>query len=312
MRVLITGVLGQDGSILEEKYRKSGHQVLGVVSPNSGDSMISDSILKSDLSNFSQLANLFNEFRPDRIFHLAAVHFSSTSSKNSERNLIKEMESCHIDITKNILEWQMQNPNAKSLIGLSSQMFSSGEGDLVIDEDSALNPGNDYSRTKAESFRMLMDHRRIYGTKCYGAILFNHTSKRSKPEFLFPQLSMQIHNVLNEESSDILLENSDVSLDICSAEEICEGMMKLVELPNPTDMIFSSGSTSRIKDIIEKTMLLLGFQDYYNIVDKSEIKSARPLVVGNPLRAQNLIGWKAIKKPEEILAEMVISLNERI
>jgi GDPmannose 4,6-dehydratase len=274
--------------------------------------MINDSISKSNLSDFSQLANLFSEFRPDRIFHLAAVHFSSTSSKKNEKSLIKEMESCHIDITKNILEWQRHNPNAKSLIGLSSQMFSSGVTDLFIDEDSALNPSNDYSRTKAEGFRMLMDHRRIYGTKCYGAILFNHTSKRSKSEFLFPQLSMQIYNVLNEKSSDILVENSDVSLDICSAEEICAGMMKLIELPNPTDMIFSSGSTARIKDIIVKTMLLLGFQDDYNIVDKSEVNSTRPLVVGDPSRAQNLIGWKATKKPEEILAEMVTSLNERM
>jgi len=312
MRVLITGVLGQDGSILDEKYRESGHQVLGVVSPSSTAPRIIDSFSKTDLSDSSQLFNLFNEYRPDRIFHLAAVHFASTSSKNSEGNLIRKMESCHIDITKNILEWQRHNHNAKSLIGLSSQMFSSGVSDLIIDENSALNPSNDYSRTKAAAFRMLKDHRRVYGTKCYGAILFNHTSNRSKAEFLFPQLSEQIYHVLNGKSSNILVENSDVLLDICSAEEICAGMMKLVELPNPIDMVFSRGSTARIKDIIEKTMLLLGFQDNFNIVDKSDVKSTRPLVIGDPSRAQNLIGWKATKKPEEILAEMVTSLNERM
>ena len=51
---------------------------------------------------------------------------------------------------------------------------------------------------------------------------------------------------------------------------------------------------------------------FFNIVDKSEVKSTRPLVIGDPSRAQSLIGWKATKKPEEILAEMVTSLNERM
>lgn len=310
MKVLITGALGQDGSILSEEYLKRGHQVLGVSSPKRANQFGSSLISTVNLSDSDQLNSLFNEFRPDMIFHLAAVHHSSTNYESAAENRLSDMESCHIEITRNILEWQRLNPSTRSLVSLSSQMFSSRNGNLIIDEKAELDPQNDYARTKAEAFRMLGTYRKNYGIKCYGAILFNHTSARSKSEFLFPQLAKQIARVLRGKSSEICVNNAEATLDICAAEEICLGMMKLIEISLATDMVFSRGSAIKVKDLIEKTMIKLGFNKSYIVIENSIDKEMVPSLIGNPSKALNLIGWQAIKKPEDILIEMVNILND--
>lgn len=305
MRVLIIGATGQDGSLLAEKYSELGHVVLGVASNLHRRKSYGFHMVCADLANSDKSRSIFRSFKPDQIFHLAAVHSSSALAEASLEQNHEKIHSCNVLITKNILDWQRSNSDCKSIIGLSSQMYSFEKSGKYIDESSIVDPRNYYAKTKVEALSLLRKYRSNYGTQSSGAILFNHTSKRSKPEFLFPQLALQISQVLNGNSSKIVVRDPDAELDICDAIEVSVGLLKMTELTEPTEIIFASGVSITIQDLISRTMDKLAFFGEYNVEREIGDFVVGPSIIGNPSKALKLLNWRAINSPEEILLRMI-------
>ena len=304
MRILITGSSGQDGSLLAEKYRINGHQVLGISNKNvlnqNGINQVNVDL--SDPFIFNELMNVYN---PNVIFHLAAVHFPSTIKDDPSQFIKDLMVACHINVTKNILEWQVKNTDCRSVFALSSQMYTPKKSGEVIDEKSKLDPQNYYAETKSQAFIMLKNYRLKYGIHASGAILFNHTSSKSKPHFLFPQLARKIQFVLSGSASEIRLQNPGYCVDISHAEEICAGMSMMAKQSQPQDFVLSSGRLVTIRDVLEKTLNLLKFEGRYKIINESRDTTQFNKLMGNPAKALALLGWKVVKSPEDILFELV-------
>jgi len=306
MRVLITGIAGQDGSILADLHLEKGDQVWGTVSN-----------LRQELSTKCEGVRLLNigesvitpqdlsELVPDRIYHVAAKHFSSTTKHESRIESEAAMYSCHVTATRNILEWQIQNPNAKSLIALSSQMYKPTTRETIISEDTKCRPQNYYAKTKLEAFNLIRYYREKYGVKSAGAILFNHTSIRSKRDFLFPKLAFEIANVISNSSDSIFLDFADTLIDICHAEEICLGMKQLLDLEEPRELVFSSGRLLPVSEIIKETMILFGFNGQYNLQSRQSLVLPSNFLRGDPSLAKTLLGWQAKLSPWEILTQQV-------
>jgi GDPmannose 4,6-dehydratase len=305
MRVLIIGATGQDGSLLAEKYSAQGHLVLGVVSPQSRYEFNRFETLSADLSIKGESRSVLESFKPNRIFHVAAVHSTSVSSKKPNKETLEKIYSCNVEITQNILDWQRFNLESKSIIALSSQMYSNDSSGKYVDETSIFSPRNYYAETKVEALSLIKKYRTNYGTHSSGAILFNHTSNRSKQEFLFPQLAKEILQVLNGVSSKIVLHDPDAELDICDANEVSIGLMRMAELNEPTEIIFASGKSISIGDLITATMRDLSFAGDYTIERQIGNFVSAPSVVGNPEKAFRYLNWRAVKSPAEILLTMI-------
>jgi len=309
VRVLIVGATGQDGSFLAENFLLRGHVVLGVSSVNSSIKRGGFQPLYADLSDSLKSKAIFDDFRPDWIFHMAAVHSSSASSELLPEKTLEQIYSCNVGITQNILEWQRTNLKSKSIISLSSQMYSQEISGTYINESSILNPRNYYAKTKVEAFSLMKKYRGSHGVHTSGAILFNHTSSRSKSKFLFPQLAIKISQLLRGETSEIIVRDPDAELDISDALEVSEGISKMVEIDQPTDFIFASGFSFKIHEIIATTINQLGFDGNYTIErEVGDFKSA-PRIIGNPERALRLLNWKVTNSPEKILATMIKELE---
>jgi GDPmannose 4,6-dehydratase len=305
MRVLITGVTGQDGSILSEKHLQNGDQVWGSTSVSSLNDPINLKIIDNELHNPIIANKILNQIKPNRIYHLAAKHFNSTETTNIDNEIKREMYACHVEITKNILEWQVANPITKSLVALSSQMYPINRYKMRIDEKSICAPINYYGKTKALAFNLIKQYRSKYKVKSYGAILFNHTSIKSKPEFLFPLLAKQMSNVIRGVTSEILLRDPDAEIDICHASEVCEGLFKFMNYEPSCDLVFASGKLIKISYLVQLTFKLLEFKGSYLMVQSGSKSENNENLIGDNRLAARIIGWKAIKTPEEILAEQI-------
>jgi len=305
MRILITGVAGQDGTILSEKHLRNGDQVWGSTSVSSLKELKNLQIIDNKLHNPNIANKILNQIKPDRIYHLAARHFNSTSTINIDKETKREMYACHVEITKNILDWQVANPTAKSIVALSSQMYSQNNYETKIDEKSICAPRNYYGKTKTLAFNLIQQYRSEYNVKSYGAILFNHTSIKSKPEFLFPMLAKQMSDIIKGVTNEILLEDPDAKIDICHALEVCEGLFTLMDYEPPCDLVFASGKLTKISDLIQLTFELLEFKNNYTIIRSRGRSESNGNLVGNNGLAARIIGWKVIKTPQEILAEQI-------
>jgi GDP-D-mannose dehydratase len=304
MRILITGAAGQDGNYIADRYHKSGHKVLGILSqnPNSKKYLFESSAI--DLSNPINAHSILDKFNPDLIFHLAAVHFAS-----SEHNLLTaksklEMLKCNVEITRNILEWQSRNINSASLFALSSQMYSLERSGMYINEDSILHPRNVYGESKKRAFDLIKKYRNEFNVKCFGAILFNHTSLRSKNQFIFPQLANQLRQIIIEGKVEITLNDTEAEIDISHSDEVCQGMMQLIELPVGTDLVFSSGKSIKISELLIQFLTEINLDRHVSLIRTLASENSKKCLIGDSTKAFNLIGWKTKRAPLEILREI--------
>ena len=306
MRILITGIEGQDGSILAEKHLGRGDEVWGTVSSRKLAGRAGYELLRAPLESLEESTRIFDQIKPERIYHLAAKHLASTNHESLNLDIMSKMYDCHVQITRNILEWQISNSSCKSLIALSSQMYTPIVQSHVINEDSQCDPQNFYASTKFEAMKLLQSYRKNYLVRTYGAILFNHTSTRSRPDFLFPYLAREIANLIKGTSTEISLSDPNAMIDICHADEVCEGLYNLLCHEEPCDVIFSSGKLVSIADLITNTLQILNFQGNYTVTKSGNHKVNQKSLLGDPSLAAKLINWKAKLRPEEIMVEHVL------
>lgn len=303
MNVLVIGANGQDGSILCDLLEAQKINFVGlsrntIKYPNE---TVEQSV---DLSDFESAQNFLDQEKPSHIVHVAAVHAPSGSMFETGELMFDEMFKCHVQITENILKWQLSNLESKSIFALSSQMYSSQKQHALIKLDAPINPSSKYGETKAESWKLVKQYRSSHNVKTIGLILFNHTSSRSKPNFLFPELAIQFSNILNGGERVIKIRDTETFVDIFSAEELGVGIVNCIKSELVQDLIFSSGSYERISDIINKTAELLRIS--YNI----ELISTHPTDPVIPLHGDisktiETLKWSPTATPAAILAKMV-------
>ena len=306
MKVLITGITGQDGSILADLHLSHGHQVWGTVSPLSNVLPMQERGVVIHRSQGSAIGiRDLDEIAPDRIYHMAAKHFSSTANHADAVTHKKDMYECHVVTTMNILKWQVQNPQTRSLFALSSQMYKPNLEKTRISEKSICDPQNYYGHTKFEAMSLIHFYRKNFGVMASGAILFNHTSTRSKADFLFPHLAREISKVVSRDSDKIAVADAQGLVDICHAEEVCVGLKKHLELPQPRELVFSSGTLSKISTIVSNTMNFLEFKGEFKLQSNSTSTTQKNYLYGDSSLAKELIGWRAKLNPTQILVELV-------
>lgn len=307
MRVLVIGSSGQDGSLLVDHYLNAGQEVFGaslsrVYEPvNNSDNYRHLFVQFSDPNNSQKVLDGIN---PDYIFHMGAIHAASGEMNSLGERSYREMFSCHVSITHNILNWLRFNRNSKLIVALSSQMYSANHKSFTIDESSDISPSSVYGETKAEAFELIKKYRRENSIWAAGAILFNHTSIRSKPSFLFPQIAYQF--IENEKLGGKVINVRDAYsyLDISSAVEVSSALVKMINQEIPEDFVFGSGKLCQIKDVIHKASELLNIKSGYEIISENSSSGGFNLV-SNPRKAKEILGWDPVLTPEEILVEII-------
>lgn len=300
--VLVIGSNGQDGSILCDLLDADNQAYIAV---SRSETRLPDNSTRRpvDLSIPKEATTFLDEFKPSSIVHLAAVHAPSGSMARLGDERFSEMVKCHVDIPRNILDWQVKNPSSKSIFALSSQMFSADKQDPFINLGSEVNPSTKYGETKAECWNLIKEYRSNKNIKASGLILFNHTSDRSKPDFLFPELASQLNGLIQATQYAITIRDANACVDIHSAYDLGTGISQILEKNFVRDFIFSSGKYLKVESIIQETLEKLGMSHSIEIISTDKTSSGVPLH-GDISDTSDLLGWSPIMTPSEILTAM--------
>jgi GDPmannose 4,6-dehydratase len=321
MRVLITGISGQDGWYLRNFLQNRGIEIFGLVSKGqnqiqfqsgSDSSQISPKYLKpfnlNDISD-SIFADTLDMIQPDRIFHLAAIHQSSNLSKRFYNSNKLRIHLVNVEMARQFLIWVEKNPDSRLFLALTSQMYSADSNQITsITENHIQAPTNYYAETKSIAWDLAKKSRLRHGTKVSAGILFNHTSPRSKSDFLFPTLAKKIMDVIDDRSSDIVLEDFNALIDMTHAEEVVQCIWNISDKFPDSDFVIGSGKILSIKTIADQAFEELG----YNLAPKYISTNKNPnssYLVSNISKISEATGWKPIKNSSEILVELIIAIN---
>lgn len=308
---LITGVYGQDGSLLAEYLLAKKYRVVGLVSKvrHSYASLGPVEIIEADIADPTTIRELFLKVRPDEFYHLAAAHHSS--EQKTEADMRAEMLRVNFLSTQIILDKLLETtPSCRFFYAGSSQMFTPDSSITTIDERTPYRPTSYYGMTKAAS-AMLIDflrrERQLWGVT---AILFNHESTRRDAKFLSRKITLSVAEISNKDEagradSKLPIRDINARTDWSAATDFVRAFHASLQADTAMDYVLASGKVHSVENFLEKAFQVaeLDWRRYVHAEQTSD--GGRPCLQGNPQRARDILGWKPHKSFSVLVREMV-------
>jgi len=199
MKVLITGITGMVGSHLAE-YILRDHpdvEVYGLTrwrSPMDNISTILDRVklIQAELRDLNSLVNLMRSIQPDRVFHLAAQSYVTTS-------FTAPADTVHTNVigTLNLLDAvRISGINPKIHICSSSEVYGQVQPDEVpIRESNPFRPASPYAVSKVGEDMIALQYFLSYGIQTIRTRMFTHTGPRRGDVFAESAFARQIAEI---------------------------------------------------------------------------------------------------------------------
>ncbi len=245
---------------------------------------------------------LLDKYRPETIFHLAAVHGSTESGKNFSSFYLESMYKCHVQTTSNILNWMKRvDFSPKLIFPLTSQLFRAHDYPTVIDETAVPAPINLYAQTKLEAWHHIRQARREFDVIVFCPILFSHTSIFAHDQFLLPSMAKKLKIAIKTNSLRVNFLDVVTPISISSAEEIVDAVFRMSKLEKPVDIVIGNSKLTTIAQILSDYARIRTDLRISEIEVVTEQDKVQPYLKPDTTKARELLDWNPIQTPVDIL-----------
>ena len=307
---LIFGISGQDGAYLAKLLLDQGYQVHGTSRDVEGSAFaglralgILDRVRvhSATLQDFRSVAQVVQTVRPAQIFNLAAQSSVGLSFQQPVETIDSIMHG-----TINILE-------AIRFIGLETRFYNASSSECFgntptpADESMPFHPRSPYAVGKAASFWAVANYREAYNLFACSGLLFNHESPIRPTRYVTQKIVRGAADIAERKTDKLTLGALDLSRDWGWAPDYVEAMARMLQLDAPEDFVIATGVAAKLQDFVEAAFRCFGL-DWRTHVD-SDPAFMRPsdisLSVGNPAKAERLLGWKATTTMPDLVGKLV-------
>lgn len=332
---LISGITGQDGSYLTELLLEKGYQVHGIIrrssSFNTGrlhhlyeDQHEHPNKFKlhyGDLSDSTNLVYIIAQVQPTEVYNLGAQSHVKVSFEMAEYTgdvdglgtlrLLDAIRTCGLE--KHVKFYQASTSELYGKVVETPQS-----------ETTPFYPRSPYGCAKLYAYWIVVNYREAYGMYACNGILFNHESPRRGRTFVTRKITRAAAEISLGKQGCLYLGNIDARRDWGHARDYVEGMWMMLQQPNAEDFVLATGETHPVREFVDKSFDAVGITlkwegsglDEQGIdvktgkaVVKIDPKYFRPaevdLLLGNPAKAERLLGWKRRVDFDSLVREMV-------
>lgn len=312
-KALITGITGQDGSYLAEHLLELGYEVHGIVRRVALEDPVHrlkrirqmidkvhlhSASLESYASVFSVLAA--NQF--DECYHLAAQSFVAESFMDGFSTMNTNINGTHF-----VLEAIRQTrPDCRFYFAGSSEMFGKVH-EIPQTEDTRFHPRSPYGISKCAGFELTRNYREAYEMFCCNGILFNHESPRRGFEFVTRKISHGVAMIKAGKATELSLGNLDARRDWGHAKDYVRAMHLMLQQEQPDDFVIATGKTFAVREFCEIAFghVGLNYEDYVKIDPRFFRPAEVELLIGDPAKAAEKLGWSPEFQFEDLVKQMV-------
>ncbi len=323
--VLITGILGQDGSYLADHALRLGHRVLGGVrgdvSPDRAWRLhhlgIAQrvSFVNLDLGSQDSIRAALRQSRPDFIFNFAA----QSSVGDSFKMPVQTAETGGMGAL-HIFEYARNADHPCRVFQASSSEIFGDITDAHHSEDSVFNPKTPYGATKLFAHIMAEAYRASYGTYVSTGILFNHESPLRGANFVTKKITQSMVAIKQGRLKSFSLGNLDARRDWSHAKDFVDAIWRMLQIDQPDNFVLASGKLTSVREFVNLTAQALDIDLVWRGegteecgIDKSTGETLvevnpefyRPYDPAQPLadirKARRLIDWV----PQHSLADLI-------
>lgn len=333
----ITGITGQDGSYLAELLLEKNYIVHGLIRRSSSintsriEHVFNNKNLKlhyGDLTDGSCLFSILNNIKtqhPDmerlEIYNLGAQSHVKVSFEMPEYTAdvdafgtLKFLEAIRANNLTHFARFY-QASTSELYGGLEHRMLS---------EMTPFNPRSPYAVAKLYSFYIVKNYRESYNMFACNGILMNHESERRGHNFVTRKITIGLGKIIRGEEDKLVMGNIDALRDWGHAKDYVEGMWRILQQDKPEDFVLATGEMHSVREFIEKSFHLRGFNIKWKGKNEDEIgydeATGRELVFINPkyyrptevfelcgdaTKANTILGWKPKITFPELVQKMV-------
>ena len=335
---IITGITGQDGAYLTELLLGKGYTVYGTYRRTSSvnfwrleeqgvQNHPNLHLVEYDLTDLGSTIALVQKVQPDEIYNLAAQSFVGVSF---------DQPTTTAQITGvgalNLLEAiRLVNNKIRFYQASTSEMFGKVQAIPQI-ESTPFYPRSPYGVAKLYAHWITVNYRESYDIFGSSGILFNHESPLRGREFVTRKITDSVAKIKLGKLDCLDLGNIDAKRDWGFAKEYVEGMWRMLQADQPDTFVLATNRTETVRDFVTMAFKGAGIGIEFSgsaeaekavvtsISEESAVKVGqtvmkinpkfyRPaeveLLIGNPLKAKEILGWEPTTSLEQLCQMMV-------
>jgi GDPmannose 4,6-dehydratase len=310
---LITGVTGQDGAYLADFLLGKGYRVIGLVRRSASAEFVTArlrwlkiadqvTLVDGDVMDLASLIHICRQYQPDEIYNLAAQSFV-TSSWNQP---ILTAGVTALGATNVLEALRLEAPEARFYQASSSEMFGLVQAP-VQSETTPFYPRSPYAVAKLYAHWITINYRESYNLHASSGILFNHESPLRGMEFVTRKVTDAVARIKLGLAKTVELGNLDAQRDWGHARDYVRAMWLMLQQDTPEDFIIATGRTVAVGEMCRIAFQCAGLNvDDHIVINPALIRPAEvDILVGDPSKAYNKLGWTTSISLEEMLDEMV-------
>jgi GDPmannose 4,6-dehydratase len=311
-KALITGITGQDGSYLAELLLAKGYSVHGLVRRSStfntwridhlprGDNF---ALHYGDLNDVASLLGAIRKVEPDEVYNLAAQSHVRVSFDMPEYTA----ECTGIGCLRLLEVLRSEGMTKTRFYQASSSELYGKVHEVPQSEKTPFHPRSPYAAAKAFAFYTTVNYREAYGMHAVNGILFNHESPRRGESFVTRKITRAAARIKLGLQASLALGNLDAKRDWGYAKDYVEAMWLMLQAKVPDDYVIATGETHSVREFLDETFgyLELDWKKYVKHDERHLRPSEVDLLIGDPARAREELGWKLRTSFRELVRLMV-------
>ena len=290
-----------------------------------------------DLTDGLNLTKIIKECQPDEIYNLGAMSHVAVSFDTPEYvgnvdalGTLRVLEAVRLlNLEKKTKIYQASTSELYG--GMPENKNSKG----IYDENSPFYPRSPYGVAKIYGFWITKNYREAYNMFACNGILFNHESPRRGETFVTRKITRATARIALGLQDKFYLGNLDAKRDWGHAKDYVKMMWMILQADEPEDWVIATGKTTMVRDFVRLAFKEVGIQLEFTGKGKNEkavvIKCTNPLfqleigkevlsvdpeyfrpsevdlLIGDPSKAKNKLGWIPEHDLESLVKDMMQS-----
>ena len=330
---LITGITGQDGSLLMDFLIKKNYKIIGIKRRSSSfNTKRIDHVYDvpkyskkfiaeyGDLNDSSNIYSLIKKYQPDEIYNLAAQSHVKTSFEIPEYTAnvnalgtLRLLEAIRAISEKKLIKFYQAS---------TSEIF--GNTTIPQNEKTKFNPTSPYAISKLFSYWTTVNYRNAYNIFAVNGILFNHEGPRRGETFVTRKITKAVAKIFKEGKGCLSLGSLDSKRDWGNAKDYVECMWLMLQAKKPEDFVIATGKSFTVRYFAEEAFKYVGIKIKWKGKGLKEVgydaKSNKILVKIDPIyfrpsevyelrgdsnKAKKILGWKPKTTFKQLIKEMM-------
>ncbi|MGF6661618.1 GDPmannose 4,6-dehydratase [Paraburkholderia atlantica] len=332
---VITGITGQDGAYLTELLLNKGYTVFGTYRRTSSVNFwrleelgVANHpnlhLIEYDLTDLSSSIRLLQTSKATEVYNLAAQSFVGVSFDQP----VTTAEITGLGPLNLLEAIRIVNPEIRFYQASTSEMFGKVQAIPQV-ESTPFYPRSPYGVAKLYGHWITVNYRESYDIFGSSGILFNHESPLRGREFVTRKITDSIAKIRLGKLDVLELGNLDAKRDWGFAKEYVEGMYLMLQAEKPDTYVLATNRTETVRDFVSMAARAAGFELLweghgekevgFDTVTKKPIVRTSPkfhrpaevdLLIGDPSKAKNDLGWEP-KTTLEQLCQMMVEADIR-